>query len=330
MSCEVPALLQDRARRIRRRRCVHGRPHGPGLRARQGVRGHGPCGHRGAPRRTVPRAARRRRAHHGDTGPRQAHPGHAAAGAVRALSPAPRPDQRLGPRRPRRLGRGRSMARRQARATCSTSSHLSSNLWERRTAILATMAFIRERRGSTTRSGSRRLLLKDDQDLIHKAVGWALRAAGDSDRARLRTFLDRHANDDASDGASVCPRALRRSRASPLHEPEEGGDTVTEREPVETTNLDRYGNEALPWSRARDVLEALEPSAHVTWFLGTARRDGRPHAAGVGAMWHDGDLYFTSGDGTRKSRDLAGNPVGDHLRQPDRHRPRLRRRRRPA
>ena len=85
---------------------------------------------------------------------------------------------------------------------------------------------------------------------------------------------------------------------------------MTEREPVETTNLDRYGNEALPWNRARDVLEALEPSAHVTWFLGTARRDGRPHAAGVGAMWYDGDLYFTSGDGTRKSRDLAGNPVG--------------------
>ena len=26
--------------------------------------------------------------------------------------------------------------------------------------------------------------------------------------------------------------------------------------------------------------------------------------------WYDGDLYFTSGDGTRKSRDLAGNPVG--------------------
>ena len=84
---------------------------------------------------------------------------------------------------------------------------------------------------------------------------------------------------------------------------------MTEREPAETTNLDRYGNEALPRSRARGVLEALEPSAHVTWFLGTARHDGRPHAAGVGAMWYDGDLYFTSGDGTRKSRDLAGNPV---------------------
>jgi hypothetical protein len=78
---------------------------------------------------------------------------------------------------------------------------------------------------------------------------------------------------------------------------------VTEREPIETTNLDRYGNDALPWSRARDVLEAVDPSALVTWFLGTARPDGRPHAAGVGAMWYDGDLYFTSGD-------LARNPAG--------------------
>ncbi|WP_425456974.1 pyridoxamine 5'-phosphate oxidase family protein [Actinomadura hallensis] len=39
------------------------------------------------------------------------------------------------------------------------------------------------------------------------------------------------------------------------------------------------------------------------------RPDGRPHAAGVGALWYDGDLYFTSGPGTRKSRDLAANPA---------------------
>ena len=38
----------------------------------------------------------------------------------------------------------------------------------------------------------------------------------------------------------------------------------------------------------------------LTWFLGTVRRDGRPHAAGVGALWHDGELYITSGPGTQK------------------------------
>jgi len=43
----------------------------------------------------------------------------------------------------------------------------------------------------------------------------------------------------------------------------------------------------------------------VPFFLGTSRPDGRPHSAGIGAIWHDGDLYFTSGPGTRKSRNLA-------------------------
>ncbi|MFL5682098.1 MAG: pyridoxamine 5'-phosphate oxidase family protein [Chloroflexota bacterium] len=80
------------------------------------------------------------------------------------------------------------------------------------------------------------------------------------------------------------------------------------REPVETKNLDIYGDAVLPWSRPRDVLHAIDPKAHITWFLGTAGADGRPHAAGVGALWVDGDLYFTSGDGTKKSKDLKANP----------------------
>jgi 3-methyladenine DNA glycosylase AlkD len=68
----------------------------------------------------------------------------------------------------------------------------SSDMWERRTAILATMAFIREGQLDDTFRIAE-ILLRDDEDLIHKAVGWALRAAGDSDRARLRAFLDDHA-----------------------------------------------------------------------------------------------------------------------------------------
>lgn len=77
--------------------------------------------------------------------------------------------------------------------------------------------------------------------------------------------------------------------------------------PSETTNLDRYGDAPLEWSRARAAL-ASEPTPHVTYFLGTCRPDGTPHAAGVGAQWLDGDLYFTSSPDTRKSRDLAVNP----------------------
>jgi hypothetical protein len=85
---------------------------------------------------------------------------------------------------------------------------------------------------------------------------------------------------------------------------------MTDREPVETRNLDRYGNDALPWNRPRDLLANIDPSENLTWFLGTMRPDGRPHAAGVGAVWHDGEVYFTSGPGTRKSQNLDDNPAG--------------------
>ena len=73
-------------------------------------------------------------------------------------------------------------------------------------------------------------------------------------------------------------------------------------------NLDIYGSAALPWSRVRDLLESGPKGPLVGFFLGTVRSDGRPHVAGVGALWHDGDLYITSGPATRKSRNLAENP----------------------
>ena len=82
---------------------------------------------------------------------------------------------------------------------------------------------------------------------------------------------------------------------------------MTEQAPAETTNLDRYGNPALPWSRARDLL--ADPSETDRFFLGTVGLDGRPHATGVGALWFDGDFYVVSGPGTRKSRNLAANPA---------------------
>ncbi|HET8631429.1 MAG TPA: pyridoxamine 5'-phosphate oxidase family protein [Thermomicrobiales bacterium] len=84
---------------------------------------------------------------------------------------------------------------------------------------------------------------------------------------------------------------------------------MTDRAPAAVTNLDRYGSPALPWSRPRDLLAAGPPGPGTTFFLGTSRPDGRPHAAGVGALWLDGDLYFTSGPATRKARNLAANPA---------------------
>lgn len=73
---------------------------------------------------------------------------------------------------------------------------------------------------------------------------------------------------------------------------------------MEQTNLDIYGHPPLPWSRAEHQLEAPVGES-ATHFLATVRPDGRPHVAGVGALWVDGRFYFTSGAGTRKSRNLA-------------------------
>jgi general stress protein 26 len=75
---------------------------------------------------------------------------------------------------------------------------------------------------------------------------------------------------------------------------------------MQQTNLDIYGSAPIPWSRALDQLQ--DDSAKKTTWLATVRPDGRPHVAGVGALWLDGKVYFTSGAGTRKSRDLAANP----------------------
>ncbi len=84
---------------------------------------------------------------------------------------------------------------------------------------------------------------------------------------------------------------------------------MTDRDPTETTNIDRYGNPTLPWSRPREILAIGSQGPAVTFFLGTVDGSGKPHAAGVGAVWYDGDLYFNSGLGTHKARDLAARPA---------------------
>jgi hypothetical protein len=82
---------------------------------------------------------------------------------------------------------------------------------------------------------------------------------------------------------------------------------MTDRQPIETVNLDRYEDPVLPWSRAHEVLVHGPKGPLAGFFLCTVRPDGRPHVAGIGAVWHDGDLYFTSGSRTRKSQNLTLN-----------------------
>jgi hypothetical protein len=73
---------------------------------------------------------------------------------------------------------------------------------------------------------------------------------------------------------------------------------------MDTKNLDIYGHAALPWSRARDAL-AASGGPDVTFFLGTVRPDGSPHAAGLGAIWAEEGMWFVTGPRTRKAQNLA-------------------------
>jgi 3-methyladenine DNA glycosylase AlkD len=64
----------------------------------------------------------------------------------------------------------------------------SKNIWERRVAIISTAAFIKNRIFGETLSIAD-MLLKDEHDLIHKAVGWMLREVGKKNPEVLELFL---------------------------------------------------------------------------------------------------------------------------------------------
>lgn len=67
----------------------------------------------------------------------------------------------------------------------------SRRLWDRRVAVLTTSHFIRMGRYTDT-LGMARQLLKDPEDLMHKASGWMLREVGKRDPAALHAFLKKY------------------------------------------------------------------------------------------------------------------------------------------
>jgi 3-methyladenine DNA glycosylase AlkD len=68
----------------------------------------------------------------------------------------------------------------------------STNAWERRTAIVSTLYFVRQGDVAATFDIAE-ILVDDEHDLVQKAYGGLLREAGKRDRPRLLSFLDRHA-----------------------------------------------------------------------------------------------------------------------------------------
>lgn len=70
----------------------------------------------------------------------------------------------------------------------------SSNLWERRIAIVATYNFIKNGMFNDTIAIAE-VLVEDSNDLIQKAVGWMLREVGKRDLELEVKFLDKHYKD---------------------------------------------------------------------------------------------------------------------------------------
>lgn len=87
----------------------------------------------------------------------------------------------------------------------------STNLWERRIAMIASLAFIRRGQFEVPMALAERLV-HDPHDLMHKAVGWMVREVGKRDADELRAFLHTH--------AATMPRTMLRYAIEKLPETE--------------------------------------------------------------------------------------------------------------
>ena len=58
-----------------------------------------------------------------------------------------------------------------------------------------------------------------------------------------------------------------------------------------------------PWPRVQRLIKSAR-----NYWIGTSGQGGRPHSAPVWGVWLDGVLYFSTGEESRKGRNMAKNP----------------------
>ena len=84
-------------------------------------------------------------------------------------------------------------------------------LWDRRIGVLATLYFIRQGDIDATLKLAD-MLVNDQHDLMHKAVGWMLRESAKKDPEAVKDFLQNH--------LSAMPRTMLRYAIEKFPEPE--------------------------------------------------------------------------------------------------------------
>jgi hypothetical protein len=83
---------------------------------------------------------------------------------------------------------------------------------------------------------------------------------------------------------------------------------------MDTKNLaELYGLPPVAWERVETVLSGdpgrIAGAGHDSRsWLATTNPDGSPHLTGLGPLWKSGCFYFTTGETTRKGRNLARDP----------------------